>query len=86
MQRCGYSFEGINPSVPHVPRSDDCSYLFRPASAVVAVAIGGIEEANGVACAGAGGALFEEPRVPTSSGAGKGDGRGAEGVGPSHRE
>jgi hypothetical protein len=27
-----------------------------------------------------------EPRAPTWLGAGKGDGRGAEGVGPSHRE
>jgi hypothetical protein len=53
---------------------------------VAAVAIGGVEMADGIACAGAWGALFEEPRAPTSLGAGKGDGCGAEGVGPSHRE
>jgi hypothetical protein len=29
---------------------------------------------------------LEEPRAPTWLGAGKGDGRGAEGVGPSDRE
>jgi hypothetical protein len=29
---------------------------------------------------------LEEPRAPTWLGAGKDDGRGAEGVGPSHRE
>ena len=29
---------------------------------------------------------LEAPRAPTWLGAGKGDGRGAEGVGPSHRE
>jgi hypothetical protein len=52
----------------------------------LALITGASSGTDGIACAGAWGALFEEPRAPTSLGAGKGDGCGAEGVGPSHRE
>jgi hypothetical protein len=47
-----------------------------------------VEWADGIVCAGAGCARsgLAEPCAPTWLGTGKGDGGGAEGVGPSYRE